>query len=169
MRARFRSWWEQIKQHRVDIEVVTIVLVVVIVLIIAGYWFDWTGFNGFNKVSTVHTISGPSAGTVTRTEEYQPGKSLWDWLQLLFIPAVLTLGAVWIAARQNHDLQIAERLRQAERELAEDKYREDTLQDHIDKMSELLLVLQRDFLKKPRHDPGDPYVLLCLQTILASR
>jgi hypothetical protein len=31
------------------------------------------------------------------------------------------------------------------------------------------LVLQRDFLKKPRHDPGDPYVLLCLQTILASR
>ena len=91
----------------------------VVLVVLGGYKFNWgwTGFNGNNK----------------------SGKTLWDWLQLLFIPGVLTLGAVWITARQNHDLQIAERQRQAERELAEDKYREDTLQDYIDKMSELLL------------------------------
>ncbi len=50
-RARLYSWWQQIKQHRVAIEVAGIVLVVVIALIIAGYWFDWTGFNGYNKVT----------------------------------------------------------------------------------------------------------------------
>jgi len=85
MIARLRSWWKQIKQRRVAIGVVGIVLVVVIALFIAGYGFDWTGFNGYNQVTTAHTTSGPSAGTVVRTEVYQPGKALWDWLQLLTI------------------------------------------------------------------------------------
>jgi hypothetical protein len=77
-----RSWWQQIKKHRVTIGVVGIVLVVGIALIIAGYWFDWTGFKG---------------------------KTLWDWLNLLgvlAIPAVVGLGAAWYTARQNHDFQI---------------------------------------------------------------
>src|SRR5258708_24102772 len=86
MLSKLRSWWQQIKQHRVAIGVVGIVLVVVITLIIAGYWFDWTGFNGYNKVTIAHTISGINAGTVIKTEEYQPGKALWDWLPLLLIP-----------------------------------------------------------------------------------
>jgi len=94
MESRFRSWWQQIKQHRVAIGVSGVVLVVAIALIIAGYWFDWTGFNGYNQVTTAHTLSGPSAGTVVRTEVYQPGKSLWDWLQLLIIPVVLAVGAL---------------------------------------------------------------------------
>src|SRR5205809_1440020 len=94
MVARLRSWWQQIKQHRVAIGVVAIALVVVIALIIAGYWFDWTGFNGYNKVTTAHTISGTNAATVTKTEEYQPGKALWDWLQLLIIPLVLAVAAL---------------------------------------------------------------------------
>jgi hypothetical protein len=105
MRARFRSWWKKIKQHRVTI-LVAIILVVAIVLIIVGYRFDWTGFNG-NDTS---------------------GKTLWDWLQLLFVPSVLTLGAVWFTARQNHELDIAI-----------DNQQEAALQSYIDKMSELLL------------------------------
>ena len=89
----FRSLWQQLKQHRVAIGIVAIVLVMVVVIafIIIGYWFDWTGFNGYNKVTITHTISGTNTGTITRTEEYQPGKGLWDWLQLLIIPAVLAL------------------------------------------------------------------------------
>src|SRR6266436_1601746 len=91
MGARLRSWWQQIKQHRVAILVGTVVLVVAIALIIIEVWFYGTGFNGYNQVTTAHTISGPSAGTVIRTEEYQPGRTLWDWLQLLIIPAVLAV------------------------------------------------------------------------------
>jgi len=55
-------------------------------------------------------------------------KTLWDWLQLIFIPAVLTLGAIWYTARQNHDLHITL-----------DNQRETVLQTYLDKMSELLL------------------------------
>jgi hypothetical protein len=93
MGARFRSWWQQIKKHRVAIGVTTAIIVVAVALIIVGYWFDVTGFNGYTQVSIIRTLSGPTAGTVTRTEAYQPGKTLWDWLQLLIVPIVLALGA----------------------------------------------------------------------------
>src|SRR6266566_3851580 len=131
MRARFRS--------RLAIGIAAIVIVVVVTLIFVGYRFDGTGFNGYNKVTIAHTISGTNTGTVIKTEEYQPGKSLWDWLQLLFVPAVLTLGAVWITSRQNHDLQIAEQQHEADRDIALDNQREEALQAYIDSMSELLL------------------------------
>jgi uncharacterized protein YjbI with pentapeptide repeats len=140
MRARFRSWWQQIKQHRVAIGVVGIVLVVVVTLIIVGYLFDWTGFNGYNKVSTLHTISGPSRGTVTTTEEYQPGKTLWDWLQLLIIPLVLAVAALLFNRATTR----------TEQKIASNKQREDLLQTYLDRMSELLL-------EKQLHSPASPY------------
>src|SRR5207248_10068193 len=99
--------------------VVAIVLVVVIVLIIIGYRLDWTGFNGYNQVTITRTISGTNSGTATRTEMYQPGKGLWDWLQLLgliAIPVVVGIGAAWFTARQNHDREIAALQRNADRE-----------------------------------------------------
>ena len=134
MRAKFRSWWQAlwqlIKQHPVLTGF--IVLVVLIALVIAGYSFDWTGFNGYNKVTITHIISGTNAGTVTKTEEYQPGKALWDWLNLLgvlAIPAVVGLGAAWYTAQQG---------KVSDRENT-DNQREKALQAYIDKMSELLL------------------------------
>lgn len=132
MVSRFRSWWQQIKLHWVAIVIVGIVLVMFIALIISGYWFDWTGFDGYNQVTTAHTLSGPSAGTVVRTEVYQPGKALWDWLQLLgvlAIPVVVGFGAAWFAAQQG---------KVSDRENT-DNQRETALQAYIDKMSELLL------------------------------
>src|SRR6266567_8757573 len=108
MSAKLRSWWEQIKQRRVAIGIVGIVLAVGIALIIAGYWFDWAGFNGYNQVTITHIISGPSAGTVTRTEAYQPGKSLWDWLQLAIIPVALAIAGFWLNRIQKDRDQKAE-------------------------------------------------------------
>ncbi len=140
MRARFRSWWQQIKQHRVAIGVVGIVLVVVIALIIVGYWFDWTGFNGYNKVTIAHTISGTNAGTVIKTEEYQPGKALWDWLQLLIIPLVLAVAALLFnLANTRTERQIAKERYEQDQHIALDKQRQDILQAYLDRMSELLL------------------------------
>jgi Pentapeptide repeats (8 copies) len=132
MIARFRSWWQNIKLHRVAIGVVTIVLVVVIVviaLIIAVVLSNATGFNGYNKVTIAHTINGTNAGTVIRTEEQQPGKTLWDWLQLLIIPLVLAIIAL-VFQRANS---------RTERRIAKDKQREELLQIYLDRMSELLL------------------------------
>lgn len=169
MIARLRSWWQIIKQHQVTIGIVAIVLAFFVSLIIVGYQFDWTGFGAYNKVTITHTISGTNAGTVTKTEEYQPGKGLWDWLQLLgilAIPAVVGLGTVWFTSRQTQasetnraqqikeseanrekrhqtDLEIAdknrERQQQTDLQIAADKQREAALKEYFDKMSELLL------------------------------
>jgi uncharacterized protein YjbI with pentapeptide repeats len=146
-----RKWWQQLKKHRVAIRVGAIVLVVVIVVIIIGYWLDWTGFNGYNQVTITRTISGTNAGTVTRTEEYQPGKALWDWLQLLIIPLVLAVGALLFnfansrteqniaAQRYKQDQQIAEKRYEQDQQIALDKQREDLLHIYLDSISELLL------------------------------
>ncbi len=140
MGARLRSWRQQIKKHRVAIRVIVIVLEVVITLIIAGYWFDWTGFNGYNKVTIAHTISGTNAGTVIRTEEYQPGRTLWDWMQLLIIPAVLAVGGYVINLTISRGEQEATKQRaKTEQEIASDNQREVALKEYIDQMSELLL------------------------------
>ncbi len=145
--------WQQIRRHRRAIGFVAIALAVFILLTVAGYWFDWTGFGGFNKVSTATEITS-SPQKITKTEEYQPGKTLWDWLQLLgvlAIPVVVCLGTVRFTQVQlQRDQQAAEKRAQTERDAAEkraqterdivlDNQREVTLQDYIDNMSELLL------------------------------
>jgi len=140
MEARLRSWWQKIRKYRVAIGVIAIVLVIVIALIIAGYWFDWTGFNGYNKVTITHIISSTNAGTVTKTEEYQPGRALWDWLQLLIIPAVLVIGGFWLnQIQRSREERITEKQKETEQEISRDNQMETALQEYINKMSELLL------------------------------
>src|SRR6266699_3018835 len=134
MGSELYSWWQKTKQHPYIAAILIVVLFAFIAFIFAAYKFGWSwpGFNGYNKVSTTHTISGPSSGTVTITEEYQPGKALWDWLQLLgvlAIPVMVGLGAAWFSYRQNLTTS----------RIAEDQQREAALQAYLDKMSELLL------------------------------
>ena len=91
-------------------------------------------------MTIAHITSGPSAGTVTRTEEYQPGKTLWDWLQLLIIPVVLAVAALLFNLATTR----------TEQKIASDKQREDLLQTYLDCMSELLL-------ERQLHSPASPY------------
>ena len=88
-------------------------------IIILGYWFkwDWTGLNAH---------IGPNV------QQYQPGKTLWDWLNLLAvlaIPLAVGFGTLWFTTQQSKT-QDAEN---------EDNQRERALQEYIDKMSDLLL------------------------------
>ena len=90
------------------------------VVILGGYLFhwDWAGFNG----------------------KIKSGKTLWDWLQLLIIPAVLAFGGFVINLTISRGEQEATKQRaKTEREIADDNQREAALQGYIDKMSELLL------------------------------
>lgn len=91
----------------VGIIVLPIILVRVIIL---GYNLPFTGFNG------------------QPVPEYQPTKTLWDWLQLLIIPAVLAVGAT-----------IFNRLfDKRSRDIASDQQQETALQDYLKEMSNLL-------------------------------
>src|SRR5437588_5003618 len=104
MRARFRSWWQKIKQHLVTILIIAIILVVTIALIIIGYRSDWTGFNGNNK----------------------SGKTLWDWLQLLVVPLVLALVALLFqGATTRREHQITQQRYENDQRIVQQRYEKD--------------------------------------------
>jgi len=153
MGARPRSWWELIRKYRraTGVGAIVLIVVVVIALIIVVVLSNGTGFNGYNKVTIAHTISGTNAGTVIKTEEYQPGKALWDWLQLIIIPAVLAVAGYVInltisrseqeatKQRAQSEREAAEKRAETEREIALDDQQEAAMQAYINEMSELLL------------------------------
>src|SRR6266496_1232913 len=94
--------------------------------ILAGYKFNWS-WTGFD----------PSIGP--QVQQYQSGKTLWDWLQLLIVPLLLIIGATWFTARQNHDRELADKQHEHDNQLTADNQREVALQTYIDHMSGLLL------------------------------
>lgn len=88
---------------------------------------------------------------------YDPGlqalrpRTLWDWLELLIVPLVLALGALWFNKTQKEtELEIAEKARKedraiakeardSDREIAENRQRQATLEAYYDRMTQLLL------------------------------
>jgi hypothetical protein len=116
------------------------VLVGITVFIVLGYLFKWD-WTGFNSGTSQITITNTSKGNYTATIQ-QPGKTLWDWLQLFAvfaIPVVVGLGATWLSSRQNHDREIAKQRYEQDQTMALDKQREDIFQAYLHHMSELLL------------------------------
>src|SRR5260221_14467790 len=136
---RLRSWWQYIRNHWIVAVIIALVIAAMVLIFIESL-INGTGFNSYNKITVAHTISGTNAGTVIRTEEYQPGKALWDWLQLLIIPLVLAVAALLFNRATTR----------TEQKIALDKQREDLLQAYLDRMSELLL-------EKQLHSPASPY------------
>ena len=106
-------------------------VIVLIILVILGYIFnwEWTGLTATDK-------SKPTTNIII----YQPGKTLWDWLQLLIIPAVLAVAGYVINLTISRGEQAATDQRdKTERAIALDNQQEAALQAYIDKISELLL------------------------------
>lgn len=78
-------------------------------------------------------------------------KTLWDWMELLIIPAVLASGAIWLERserkverqrteeRMREERQRAEEQAKFEQEIETDRQRETALQTYIDRMSDLIL------------------------------
>ncbi len=111
---------------------IIVVCIGIVALIFAGYWFDWA-WTGFN----------PSIGP--QVQQYQLGKSLWDWMQLFIIPVGLALFAFWYNHKeQNASIQRAK----TESDRALEFQRQATLQAYIDRMSDLLLDKDVDTLKQ---------------------
>lgn len=84
-----------------------------ILLILAGYSQDWTGFSA----------------QVDAEGHFYPAKTLWDWITIVTIPVVLGLGAFWFSRAE----------RETEQAIANDRLQEETLQNYLDRMAELLL------------------------------
>ncbi len=119
-RARFRSWWQQIKQHPLRLAVIigaAMLGIALLVVLVLGYIFNW-GWTGLGSYIPP-----------TKDSNFQRGKTLWDWLQLLIVPLVLAVGGFWLSQMQ----------KTTEQRRTTDNQLETALQAYIDKMSELLL------------------------------
>src|SRR5690242_1185028 len=157
-----RSWRQQIKIHpaRTTFQALIAAVLVLIILIVLSYIFNWnwTGLNAYKTISTA-TSSPPK---ITTTITYQSGKTLWDWLQLLIIPAVLAVAGYVInlsisrgeqaateqrakseqeAAdlRAKTEQEIAAQRYEQDQQIALNKQHEDLLQAYLDRMSDLLI------------------------------
>jgi hypothetical protein len=88
------------------------IVAVLVVLIRIGYALQWTGF-GQSKVA----------------QDVRPGKTLWDWLKLLIVPAVLAIGGYLFTRSENRATQAA----------AERRAQDEALQAYLDQMSAMLI------------------------------
>ena len=72
---------------------------------------------------------------------YRYGITLWDWIKLLVVPAVIAGGGLWFNAQQ----------RKREREIASDRAQDEALQAYLDHMSQLVTDKERPLHKaRPR-------------------
>ncbi len=101
-----------------------LILLLVGLLILVAYTQEWTGFG---------TRSLPG-------QDQAPAKTLWDWLELLIIPAALA-AAVILLNRSERRAERESMLHRdkTERELSEEGLREAALQSYIDRITELML------------------------------
>lgn len=68
------------------------------------------------------------------------GKTLWDWLGLLFVPLVLAVGVIWFQANSANSLrESSERLAETQRLIEYERAQENAFQSYIDRMTELVL------------------------------
>jgi uncharacterized protein YjbI with pentapeptide repeats len=146
MRARLQKIWKQLPKL-----VGLMLLYIGIILVLAwsvwrGRAISWTGFGDYT----------------TPTGEFIRGKTVWDWMELLVIPATLLFGGYWLNRsereadhRREEHQRLMDRIRAegqaeserrraeersaSERYIAADRQHEAALQSYIDRMAELLL------------------------------
>ena len=92
-----------------------IATLVFLILVVCGYLFGWkwTGL---------------------------PNRTLWDWLKLLIIPAVLAGGGLWVNHQQREqEVRSAAQQREQELEAADRRAQDEALQAYLDQIGNLLL------------------------------
>jgi hypothetical protein len=99
-------------------------MVLLFILIRIGYRYEWTGF-------------AETARPKSEKSEIQPRKTLWDWMSLLLVPAMIALlgfGLTWWQTNSQRAMQAEEQARQEAL-----RAQNTALQTYLDQMSELLL------------------------------
>lgn len=106
------------KTSRVLLVVLTLLFCALALVLVGGYvlrW-QWTGLPEYQY-------------SIAPDQFYQRQRTLWDWLDLLIVPAALAAGALWLSrSQQKRDWDIAADMRQ-----------ERVLQEYYDRISDLLI------------------------------
>ena len=73
-----------------------------------------------------------------------PKQNLWGWLDLLIVPAVLAVGGYLLTERQRAlDRELSTQQTETDRELADERRQDETLQAYLDGMAQLLTDKER--------------------------
>src|SRR5215213_2255966 len=94
-----------------------------------GKWVLWAV--GIAAVLTVAVFIG-----------YRYGITLWDWIKLLIIPAVIAGGGLWFNTQQ----------REREQRIANNRAQDDSLQANLDGMSQLMTDKERPLHRAQQGD-----------------
>jgi len=86
---------------------------------------------------------------------YRYDITLWNWLKLLVVPAVIAGGGLWFNRQQRErELEISRKQREQELKIAERRTQDEALQAYLDQMSAMLIpTTDQPSLYKAR--PGD--------------
>src|SRR5215213_2251069 len=113
-------------QPRRGVQWLTVIVAVAVtlgILIYIGYGLQWTGF-----------------GPTRAGDSVQPPKTLWEWLGLLIVPAMLAVGAFWINQLQKqHEDRIQEAQKEREETAAIQRAQDEALGAYLDQMSDLIV------------------------------
>ena len=117
---------------RVQWSTVGVAVVVTLgILIFIGYQFPWTGF-----------------GETPTRPKVEPPKTLWEWLNLFIVPAMLAVGVFLLNQRQKqHEERIEQAQKEREEEAAIQRAQDEALRAYLDQMSNL--IVDREMRKKP--------------------
>jgi pentapeptide repeat protein len=84
---------------------------------------------------------------------YRYGISLWDWIKLLIIPAVIAGGGLWFNRQQRErELAIAREQRERDVEIADRRAQDEALQAYLDQIGQLLLDKDRPLRQSKEDD-----------------
>jgi len=84
---------------------------------------------------------------------YRYDITLWDWIKLLIVPAVIAGGGLWFNSQQRErEQRIAREQREQEVEIAKRRTQDEVLQAYLDQMSQMLTDKERPLR---RAQPGD--------------
>lgn len=121
------KWWRVGLRWIGMLGLVTAVISGIGTLAYFSWWFpQWTGF------------SQPPLNA--QGEAISQGKTLWDWLDLLLVPAVLAVGGAILTIAESRAAQRFQDQREQEtRRLEEQRFQDTVLQSYLDMMSHLLI------------------------------
>ncbi|MUG92837.1 pentapeptide repeat-containing protein [Scytonema sp. UIC 10036] len=151
--AKFLLTNKQVLSAAQTLLISSTVVVGVIAIYKTLYPLEWAGFkpDSNKSVTTKETINSKDGKIIKlteTTEQFQSGKTFWDWLGLagtLAIPIVLF-------QFQCREQRRSEERAALEREIAATHLREEALENYITRMSELLLDKQLKILTAEERD-----------------
>jgi uncharacterized protein YjbI with pentapeptide repeats len=79
--------------------------------------------------------------------------TLWQWLNLLIVPAVIAAGGIWFNRQQRErELEIAAQQRTRDQEIEKQRAQDEALEAYLDQMSQLLLDKDRPLRRSKEGD-----------------